>query len=69
MESIRTRIISTPRLEHWSEDMNFAITLALLLLDERMKQLELSIGTLWVVNNTGTIYIEALDNKWEEQMR
>ena len=41
----------------------------MLLLDERIKHLELSVCTTGAGHNSGTIETVALENKWEEHMR
>ena len=60
VESIITVILNTPSLEQWSEDIDSIITLVLLLLDRRMKHLELNTGTVGLVHNSGTSEIAVL---------
>ena len=60
VESIIIVIINTPSLEQWSEDMDSIITLVLLLLDRRMKHLELNTGTVGLIHNSGTSEIAVL---------
>ena len=56
-------MFNTPSFEQCSEDMDLSIIPVLLILDERMKHLELSMGTEWAVNNAGTSEIATLENK------
>ena len=49
--------------------MDFVITPVLLLLDERMKHLELNMGTVGVGHNAGTSYTKALEDTWQVQLR
>ena len=62
-------MLNMTSIEKCSEDTDSAISPVLLLLDKRMKHLEINTGTVGVGHNVGTSENTTLENKWEGNMR
>ena len=63
-EIIWMGILNTSSLEQWSEDMDSANTPVILLLNDIIKSLELSMVASGGIHTAGTTYMSALENKW-----
>ena len=68
LKSLKRGMIYAPRLEHWSEDMDSAITLIMELLGDWMNYLDINTSTGGGGVGVGITELVAFEDKWDGKM-